>query len=185
MNLARAMESSGPGAGGLSSSPRENGELKDQAAERTRRGGQDLQRGCGILAVGQFRRASDLADEDGQGLSLDPVGLIGAPPCRRSGTAGDRAVSARQAIQRPRNGNRTSFFSIFVHAALPAHDAVGARPGARTAEGIDPHTRKKGRILRSADHQRAGAVRIFVLTNPEVLPPRRWRRAGDKPRFAA
>ena len=95
-----------PGARSLSQAARER-RTQGQAAQRTRRGDQDLQRGGGILAVGQ-RPVRGTADEDRQGLSRS-VGLVGAPPCRRTGAAGDRAVAARQAVQGPRSGNRTSF----------------------------------------------------------------------------
>jgi len=53
---------------------------------------------CGLLAVGQNPRRRT-ADEAGQGLSRF-VGLVGAPPGRANGIAGDRAIAARQTLQR-------------------------------------------------------------------------------------
>ena len=121
MNLARAMETQRPGARGLSEAARE-WRGPGQAAQRTRRGHQDIHRRGRVLAVGQ-RAIGGTADEDGQGLS-GSLGFGDAPPCRRTGAAGDRALAARQAFQ----GSRMEIEPVFRFrdAGLSADDAVGA-----------------------------------------------------------
>ena len=105
MNLARAMESSGQALAAYLK-PRENGEPKDkppsELAEVVKT----------FTAVAEYwlsdnDRVGRTADEDRQGLSRS-VGLVGAPPCRRRGAAGDRALAARQALKPTPSGNRTS-----------------------------------------------------------------------------
>ena len=152
MNLARAMESSGQALAAYLK-PRENGEPKDKPPNEL---GEVIKT---FTTVAEYwlsdKDARDrTADEDGQGLSRS-VGLVGAPPGRRTGAAGDRALAARQALQRPRMEIEPVL--RFRDAALSADHAMGAGPGAQRRRPRSAHP-QEGRVLRPADHQRAGAV---------------------------
>ena len=152
MNIAKAMENSGQALAAYLK-PRENGEAQGQAAQRNRRGHQDLQRGRRILAVRQRTRLGP-ADQDRQGLSRS-LGLVGAPHGRRRRAAGDRALAARQALQGP--GVEIEPVLRFRDAALSADHAMGAGTGARRRRRRSAHP-QEGRVLRPADHQRDRAV---------------------------
>src|SRR5258708_4501762 len=101
------------------------------------------------------------------------MGLIDAPPRRRTGAAGDRARAARQAVQRPRVEIESVF--RFREASLSALGAMGAGPGAQR-RGARPTHPQQGRALRSAEHQRAGAIEFppateNVLRTPLLIVP--------------
>ena len=153
MNLARAMESSGQALAAYLK-PRETGEVTGQAAERTRRGDQDLQHGRGILAVGQRARRRNCRPRSAKAY-LDLWGSSVRRLAGEAGAAGDRALAARQAIRRPRMEIEPVL--RFRDAALSADDAMGAGSRAQRRRPRSAHP-QEGRVLRPADHQRAGAV---------------------------
>ena len=162
LNLARAMESSGQALAAYLK-PRESGEVKDKPPSELA----EVVKTFTTVAeywLSDQDRAGRTADEDRQGLSR-PLGLVGAAPGRRTSAAGDRAVAARQALQRS-GVEINQFFDFVMQLYLLttqwAHELV------RNAEGVDPHTRKKAEFY-VQQITNALAPSNFVLTNPEVL----------------
>ena len=142
-----------PGARGLSEAARER-RSQGQAAQRNRRGDQDLLRGRGILAVGQDQRSADLQAK----MAKAYIDLWGSSARRLAGEAaqaGDRTLAARQALQG--SGVEIEPVLRFRDATLSADHAMGAGPGAQRRRARRTHPQEGG-ILRPADHQRAGAV---------------------------
>ena len=160
-----------PGARGLSEAARKR-RAQGQAAERNRRGDQDLQHGRRILDVGQGPRRRSAA-EDGQGLSR-PLGFCGAPHGRRGRQARDRGLPARQAFSG--SGVEVEPVLRLREAALSADERVGAGPREK-CRGARPAHPQEGRVLRAADHQRDRAVE-FRADQSGSAARRRWPRTA-------
>ncbi len=141
-----------PGARGLSQAARGR-RTEGQAAQRNRRGHQDLHQGRGILAFGQATRRGP-ADQDGQGLSRS-LGPGGAPHGRRTGRRPRSSRRRATSASRTRSGNRTSS-SISCCSSI-CSPRNGRRPGEERRRHRSAHP-QEGRVLRPADHQRDRAV---------------------------
>ena len=152
MNLARAMESSGQALAAYLK-PRENGEAKDKPPNELA----EVVKTFSAVAeywLSDNERSAELQTKIAKAY-LDLWGSSVRRLAGEAGAAGDRAVAARQAIQRSRMEIEPVL--RFRDAALSADDAMGAGSGAQRRGPRSAHP-QEGRVLRPADHQRAGAV---------------------------
>ena len=152
MNLARAMESSGQALAAYLK-PRENGELKDKPPNELA----EVVKTFTTVAeywLSDNERAAELQTKIGKAY-LDLWGSAVRRLAGEAGTAGDRALAARQTLQR--SGMEVEPVLRFRDAALSADHAMGAGSGAQRRRARSAHP-QEGRVLRPADHQRDGAV---------------------------
>src|ERR1700683_3453312 len=162
MNLARAMESSGQALAAYLK-PRENGELRDKPPNEL---GEVIKT---FTAVAEYwlsdkTRAAELQMKMGKAY-LD---LWGSSMRRLAGEQAPPAIepSPRDKRFRDPEWRSNQFFDFLMQAYLLT--TQWAQDLVRSAEGLDPHTRKKAEFY-VQQITNALAPSNFVLTNPEVL----------------
>ncbi|WP_407164651.1 PHA/PHB synthase family protein [Bradyrhizobium sp. ORS 111] len=163
MNIARAMESSGQALAAYLK-PRQTGEVRDQTPNELG----EVIKTFSVIAeywLSDKERASDLQLR----LGKDYLDLWGAAVRRMAGES-----DAKPAIEPPPRDKRfqdpewksNQFFDFILQLYLLT--SKWAQELVRSAEGIDPHTRKKAEFY-VQQITNALAPSNFVLTNPEVL----------------
>ncbi len=168
MNLARAMETSGQALAAYLK-PRESGEVKDKPpAELT----EVIKT---FTAVAEYwlsdnDRSADLQNK----LAKAYLDLWGSSVRRLAGEQAPPAIEPSPRDKRFSDPEwKSNQFFDFLMQALSAHHAVGAGPGAQRRRPRCAHP-QEGRVLRPADHQRAGAVEFRAHQSGSACA-RRWR----------
>src|SRR4029079_7022850 len=162
MNIAKAMETSGQALAAYLK-PRENGDLKDKPPNEI---GEVIKTFAAVAAywLSDRERASHLQVK----MATAYLDLWGSTVRRMAGEQVAPAIepSPRDKRFKDPEGKTNKFFDFVMHLYLLtthwAHELV------RSADGIDPHTRKKAEFY-VQQITNAISPSNFVLTNPEVL----------------
>ena len=152
MNLARAMESSGQALAAYLK-PRESGEVKDKPPNELT----EVIKTFSAVAeywLSDNDRSSELQTK----IAKAYLDLWGSSMRRLAGEQAPPAIEPSPRDKRFSDPEwKSNQFFDFVMQALSADHAMGAGSGAQRRRPRSAHP-QEGRILRPADHQRAGAV---------------------------